>query len=93
LTPGEVPVEVLAKADASAKAFASAEASFVADPTALGDVMNGERAETAATVVTSLMTINVEEVIESQRPITLIMSSAELIVPGARPGFPPVATI
>jgi hypothetical protein len=93
LRPGADPVEVLAKADADAKAVVRVEASSLPDPTSLGEVINGERADTAVTVVTSLMTINVEGVSESQRPIALIISRAELIVPGARPGFPPEATM
>jgi hypothetical protein len=93
LVPGEVPVEVLTNTDASAKAVVSAAASPLAEPTLAGEVINGERADTAATVVTSLITIKVEAVSESQRPSAVIMARAELDVPEARPGFPPVATM
>ena len=92
LRPGAVPVEVLTNADASAKAFVSAGASPLAEPNLLGEVINGYRADTAATVLASSITMKVDAVRESHRPSALIMFRAELDVPGARPGLPPEAT-
>ena len=93
LRPGAEPVEGLTNSDASVKTLASDETSALEDPTLAGEVMKGESDETAATVVSSLMTMNPNEDSESHGPSAVIILSAVLFVPGARPGFPPEATI
>jgi hypothetical protein len=89
LRPGVVPVVELTNSEATVNAVASAEASVVDVPTAEGDVMNGASAETAATVVSSLMETNVPGVREEQGPTTAIINRLGLFRP--MPGSPPVA--
>ena len=90
--PGDVPVAVLANCEASVNAAASAGASDVPDPMLVGAAINGERAATAATVVTSFRTMKVLELSELHDPSAAMRSIAILFVPLARPGFPPVAS-
>jgi hypothetical protein len=58
----------------------------------LYEVIYGARAHTAATVVSSLVTMNVEGVKFPQAPSAVIIDKVGLFVPGASPGLPPVAT-
>ena len=55
--------------------------------------MNGASGHTEPTVVTSSILMNVEGLRLLQGPRAAISAIALLFVPGARPGFPPVATI
>ena len=60
---------------------------------AAAEVMNGESAEMAATVVRSSIMMVVVGVSEPQGPRRVMRLSAALLVPGARPGLPPVAVM
>ena len=62
VSPGDVPVAEFENWFARVKAEASAVASVADEPTEDIELMNGARAFTAATVVTSLTEINVDEV-------------------------------
>lgn len=92
LRPGANPVEGFTNSEARTKALANEDASELDDPILAGEVIKGKSAETAAAVVNSLITMNVDEVNESQRPRLVIMAMAALFVPCERPGLPPVAT-
>lgn len=87
--PGVVPVVELTNSEATVKAVARAETSVVDDPTAEGDLMKGASAETAATVVSSLIETNVSGPREEQGPTTAIIDRLGLLRP--MPGSPPVA--
>ena len=91
--PGEVPVVVFTYSDASINALASAAVSVGPDPMLLYELINGASDHTAATVVSSLIWINVEAVRLPQGPSTAISASAVLFVPAPRPAFPPVAVM
>src|SRR6185312_3446779 len=54
--------------------------------------MNGASAYTDATVGTSFMEINVDDVMPLHGPIAAIIASAGFVVPALSPGLPPVAT-
>jgi hypothetical protein len=94
--PGDVPAAVLAYCEASVNAAVSPDASDVPDPmqvaalTQVGEVIYGESAATAATVVTSFRLMEVVGLRELHGPSAAIRSIAVLFVPLARPGFPPV---
>jgi hypothetical protein len=93
--PGAVPVVVFTYSDASVNALASAAVSVVPDPMLLYELINGASDHTAATVVSSLIWINVEAVRLPQGPSTAISAIAVLFVPGLSPGFglPPFAVM
>jgi hypothetical protein len=93
--PGAVPVVVFTYSDASVNVLASAAASVVPDPMLLYELINGASDHTAATVVSSLIWINVEAVRLPQGPSTAISAIAVLFVPGLSPGFglPPFAVM
>jgi hypothetical protein len=90
--PGDVPVAVLAYCEARVNAAVSADASDVPDPMAVGEVIYGESAATAATVVTSFRLMKAVELSELHGPSAAIRLIAVLLVPFSRPGFPPVAS-
>ena len=77
--PGVVPVVELTNSEPTLKAAARSEASVVADPTAEGELMNEARAETAATVVSSLIETKVLGVREEHGPATAIMDRLGLL--------------
>jgi hypothetical protein len=77
--PGVVPVVELTNSEATLKAAARSDASVVADPTAEGELMNEARAETAATVVSSLIETKVLGVSEEHGPTTAIMDRLGLL--------------
>jgi hypothetical protein len=54
--------------------------------------MKGASDQTAATVVSSLMTNELDGVMSPQFPSSPISASAELFVPAGSPGLPPVIT-
>jgi CBS-domain-containing membrane protein len=58
----------------------------------VGEVIYGESAATAATVVTSLRLMKVLELRELHGPSAAIIWIAVLFVPLTRPGLPPVAS-
>jgi hypothetical protein len=91
--PGAVPVVVFTYSDASVNALASTAVSVGPDPMLLYELINGASDHTAATVVSSLIWINVEAVRLPQGPSTAISASAVLFVPAPRPAFPPVAVM
>jgi len=87
--PGVAPVVGSTNSEASVKAAARAEASVVAEPIAEGELINGARAETAATVVSSLITRDVFELMDEQGPTADIIARFGLLL--VAPGLPPVA--
>jgi hypothetical protein len=98
IEPGEVPVAVFAYSEASVNAAVSPDASDAPDPMQVGadvqagEVIYGESAATAATVVTSFRSMAVVEVSELHDPRAAIRVIAVLSVPSPRPGLPPVAS-
>jgi len=89
--PGARPVVVLTSWLASVKAAAREGTSAGEEPMAVADVMKGARAETAATVVSSLMLMKVAGVSEEQGPSAAMSAMLGFVV--ERPGLPPVATM
>jgi hypothetical protein len=96
--PGDVPVAVFAYCEASVNAAVSPGASDVPDPMQVGavkqdgEVIYGESAATAATVVTSFSSMEVVGVSEVHGPSAAIRLIAGLFVALAGAGIPPVAS-
>src|SRR6185312_153316 len=88
LVPGAVPVVVLTSWLARVKEAAREGTSAGEEPMAVADVMKGARAETAATVVSSLMLMKVAGVSEEQGPSAAMSAMLGFVV--ERPGLPPV---
>jgi hypothetical protein len=89
LEPGDKPVEGFTNAEANANADASEEASLLPEPIEEGELIKGASAETAATLVTSLITRKVPEFSEEHGPNAFIRAISGLAE--GNPGFPPVA--
>lgn len=89
--PGVTPSDGSAYAAAVANAAVRAATSLVPEPTAVAEVIYGLSAATAATVVTSLIEINVPEVSPVQAPSAVIIARFGFVVVGV--GSPPVAVI
>src|SRR6185437_3060741 len=90
--PGERPVLLSARFAALANAFASPFAFVGLAPTCPFAPVNCAKDQAAPTVVTSLMTTFVALVSAPQLPNAATSTSAGLVLPEARPGFPPRAT-
>jgi len=88
--PGAAPVERSTRLLTFANAFNSPCALAALVPTCASRPMNGASAQTEATVVTSLITIDGMELRASQGPRAAINAIAGLSDPV--PGLPPVAT-
>ena len=89
LIPGAEPLVGLTSCEARVKAAASAPASLGDEPIAVDEVINGARAETAATVVSSFTQINVLAVNDEHGPSAAIRERFGLLLP--TPGLPLVA--
>jgi len=91
--PGTKPVEGSTKEAARVNAAERPAASIEEEPIAEAEVMNGARADTAATVVRSSIMMKVEAESELHEPRAVMRVRAALLVPAERPGLPPVAVI
>jgi hypothetical protein len=88
------PVTMFARIGTWAKAFARPAAFVLVAPTWVASIMNGLKAQTEATVVTSSIAMyGYVETKELHVPRAVIMAKAGLSAPLASPGFPPSARI
>jgi hypothetical protein len=90
---GAAPVVESASVSAVCMALLRPATLVAEEPTLMIEEANGARAQAAATVVTSLIEMLAIDPSELQLPSAATSARAALLVPGERPGFPPVAVM
>ena len=90
-SPGERPVPNEASSGTSLKAFRMPTALVAGEPIATPLAAKGASGHTAATVDTSLISMNVDVLRLPQGPMAAIKLIALLVPPPGLPGLPPVA--